>query len=67
MVSDIFYGQVLITQKQFEWFEELIKEHQKVEMLIKHLNELEKNENNGICSTLFGALIGTCKVKDMLK
>jgi len=38
----------------------------RIEILLKHLDELEVNEKNKIASTLFGALIGTCKVKDIL-
>ena len=40
---------------------------ERIEKLSKHLDELEANEKNKIASTLFGALIGTCKVKDILR
>jgi len=36
------------------------------EKLIKHCNELETNNTNEISKTMFGALIGTCKVKEIL-
>lgn len=65
MSVECFWGDeddVLLCKAQMDYFEKLIEQKEK---LLKLCNELEANEKNEICKTLFGALIGTCKIKEI--
>jgi len=54
-------------QNSINALKEAIELLTKQNKLLEHLNMMEKKEKNYIASTLFGALIGTCKVKDILQ